>query len=113
MDLETQELYIEKYKIDSTGNSWLVNKMLETLLNTFIYKKIIEKLNIELLPPITEKLIEINSKLASSIEIKHGISILGKLKTLTVTHFEIKERDVWIIVNLNGWGIIEIEGLEI
>jgi hypothetical protein len=112
MDMESQKIYIETYKIDSTGKSWFANQMLKSVINTFMYRKFIKKLNIELLPIITENLMLLNAKLASKIEIKSGISVLGALNDLTVTHFEIKQKNIWIIVTLNGWGIIEVENLD-
>lgn len=112
MDIDSQKIYIDTYKIDSLGKSWFVNQMLKSLVNTFIYRKIIKNLNIELLPHIEEKLIQLNTKLASKIEVKSGISILGSLKNLTITHFEVKQNDIWVIININGWGIVDIESLD-
>ncbi len=87
--------------------------MLKSVVNTFIYRKIIKNLSIELLPLIDEKLIQLNEKLASKIEVKSGISILGSMKSLTITHFEVKQNDIWVILNINGWGIIDIEILDL
>lgn len=113
MDVNSQRIYIETYKIDSTGKSWIANKMLESIVNTFIYRKIIKNFNIELVPLINEKLIELNEKLASQVEVKNGISIIGALNSLTITHFEVKQNAMWVIINIKGWGIIDIENLEL
>lgn len=113
MDFDTQKIYVDTYKIDSTGGNWVVNKLLDSIVNTFIYQKIIKKLNIELLPLINEKLIELNAKLASRIEVKSGISVLGSLDNLTITHFKVKEKYIWTLININGWGLIDIEDLDL
>ena len=113
MDMKSQRVSIAAYEIDSTGKSWIANQMLKSVINTFIYRKIIKNLSIELLPLIDEKLIQLNEKLASKIELKSGISILGSMKSLTITHFEVKQNDIWVILNINGWGIIDIESLDL
>ncbi len=113
MDVNSQRIYVDTYKIDSTGKSWIANQMLKSIVNTFIYGKIIKNFNIDLLPLINEKLIELNEKLASKIEVKSGISIIGSLENLTITHFMVKQNDIWVIVNINGWGIIDIEELDL
>ena len=113
MDMKSQRISIAAYEIDSTGKSWIANQMLKSVINTFIYRKIIKNLSIELLPLIDEKLIQLNEKLASKIELKSGISILGSMKSLTITHFEVKQNDIWVILNINGWGIIDIESLDL
>lgn len=112
MDVDSQKLYVDTYKIDSTGKSWLANQMLESVVNSFVYRKIIKNLNIDLLPLINEKLGQLNDQLAAKIEVKSGISVLGSLENLTITHFEVKPNDIWIIINIIGWGIIDIENLD-
>ena len=112
MDVTSQTVYIDTYKIDSKGESWFANQMLKSIINTFVYRKIIKNLNIELSPIINEKLIQLNEKLASKIELKNGISTLGALENLILTHFEVKNNHIWMIININGWGIIDIEHLD-
>lgn len=112
LDVESQNIHVQTYKIDSTGKSWFANQMLKSVVNTFIYRKIINNLNFELSPLINEKLSELNEKLASKLEIKRGISILGAFKNLTITHFEVKQNDIWVIIHINGWGVIDMEDLD-
>lgn len=112
MNADSQKIYIDAYKIDSKGESWFANQMLKSIINTFIYRKIIKNLNIELLPIIKKNLDLLNNKLASKIEVKSGVSILGSLENLTITHFVVKQNDIWVIININGWGIIDIEDFD-
>ena len=113
MNIESQEVYVDSYKIDSKGDSWLANQLVKSIINTFIYQKIIKNLSIALLPVIKKNRDLLNEKLASKIEVKSGMSILGSLENLTITHFEIKQNNIWVIINMNGWGIIEIESLDL
>lgn len=112
LDVGSQKIYIDTYKIDSKGKSWFANQLLKSLINTFIYQKIIKNLSIELLPIIKKNMLLLNEKLASKIEVKSGISILGCLENVTIAHFEIKQNDIWVIININGWGIIDVESLD-
>lgn len=113
MDLKSQQMYVESYKIDTSGQNWMANQFIKTVLNTFIYQKIIKNLRIDLAPMIHENLVKLNEKLASKFEVKSGISILGELKHLSISRFEIKEQNIWIIINMDGWGIIDIENVEV
>ncbi|MDN3492829.1 DUF4403 family protein [Winogradskyella bathintestinalis] len=111
-DVDNQKLFIESYKMDSKGKSWITDQMLKSILNTFIYQKIIEKLSFDLKPIVKENLNLINTKLASNLELKEGISLIGSLDNLTVSHIEIKNSQLWVFIRINGWGIIDIQNLE-
>lgn len=112
LDVITQKIYVDSYKMESKGQGWIADHLIKSILNTFIYEKMIKNLNFELVPLIDKKLQELNLKLASKFEIQNGISILGVLNSLTITHFEIKDNTLWTIINLKGWGVIDIENLE-
>lgn len=112
LDIENQVLFIKNYQIDSKGKSWLANQMFESIVNKFNYKKIIEKLAFDLKPILSENLNLINDKLASQLKIKEGVSIIGSLENLTIPYIRIKDEDLWILVNINVWGIINIDSLD-
>lgn len=112
LDISTQKLYVKAYKINSSGDSWLANSLLKSVLNTFIYKKIVNTLSVDLMPIVNEKIDIVNAKLASKLETTKGISILGNIEQFTISHFKIKNDMVWVLVNTNGWCVIGIEDLE-
>lgn len=111
LDITTQKLYVEAYHINSHGNHWIANNILKTVLNTFIYKKIINTLSVDLTPLLNEKIENLNTKLASKLEATQGISILGTVENFSINHFEIKENKFWVFINTSGWCIVEIEDL--
>ncbi|MGC1632190.1 MAG: DUF4403 family protein [Gelidibacter sp.] len=113
LDVGSQKIYIDTYKIDSKGKNWFANQLLKSMINTIIYQKIIKNLNIELLPIIKKNILQLNEKLASKIEVKSGISILGSMEKVIIAHFEIKQNDIWVIINIKGWGIIDVESLDL
>lgn len=113
LDVATQKLYVEAYKTNSQGDHWMANSILKSVLNTFIYKKIINTLSVDLRPLLMEKLDDLNAKLASKLDTTKGISILGNVEYFTISHFEIKKNQIWVLVNTHGWCIITIEDLQV
>lgn len=109
LDIITQKLYVEAYKINSQGQNWMANNILKSILNTFIYKKIIKILNLDLRPLLKEKIDDVNKNLASKLEATPGISILGTVSDFSISHFEIKKDKIWVLVNTRGWCVIAIE----
>ncbi|WP_026449579.1 DUF4403 family protein [Aequorivita capsosiphonis] len=112
LDVEAQKLYVEAYKINSSGESWFANTILNSVLNTFIYKKFIKSLHLDLMPIIKEKLDLVNAKLTSKMEATKNISIMGNVEDFTLKHFKIKKDEVWVLVHTEGWCVIAIEDLE-
>ncbi len=111
LDVETQRLYIDAYKIEKVGDSGISSYLLKSVLNTFIYRKVIDKLSVHLTPTITEKLKAINTTLASNLDIDKGISIIGHIENIGISHLEIKENGVWVFIDSNGWLILDIDHL--
>lgn len=109
LDPINEKLYVEAYDINVHGLNFIANNLVESVLNTFIYKKIINMLNVELTPIIKEKIDDINIKLASKMEASPGISILGRIEDFSISHFEIKNDKVWVLINAKCWGVISIE----
>ncbi|TDU39498.1 uncharacterized protein DUF4403 [Gelidibacter sediminis] len=113
LDVATQKLYVEAYDMDSSGKNWVTNTLLKTVLNTFIYKKVINTLSIDLMPIVNEKIALINAQLASKLKTTKGISIMGNVASFTISHFEIKKDVIWVLIHTQGWGVISIDDLEL
>ncbi|WP_163517393.1 DUF4403 family protein [Gelidibacter japonicus] len=113
LDVETQQLYVDAYNINSSGKSWVANIVLKSILNTFIYKKIINTLSIDLLPILQEKIDLLNARLASELKASKNISIMGNAECFTITHFKIKKDKIWVLIQTKGWCVIAIEDLEV
>lgn len=109
LNVDKQKLFVANYKIDSKGKSWFTDQMLKSILNTFIYQKIIKKLAFDLKPIVKDNLNSINTKLASNFELKEGISLIGSLEDLNISHIKLKDDHLWVLINIKGWGIINIE----
>ncbi|MBA6152795.1 hypothetical protein [Gelidibacter maritimus] len=113
LDIETQKLYVEAYNINSSGDHWIASNILKSVLNTFIYKKILNTLSVDLMPILQEKIDLVNIKLASELTATKNLSIMGNVEKFTISHFEIKRDVIWIFIDTQGWGVITIEDLEV
>lgn len=112
LDVETQKLYVEGYKINSSGENWIANTLLKSVINSFIYKKILKALSVDLMPIIKEKIDLVNTKLASKLQATKGISIMGNVENFTIDHFKMKKDEVWVLIHTQGWCVIGVEDLE-
>lgn len=112
LDIPNQKLSVEAYKINTHGNHWMVNSILKSVMNTFIYKKVIQSLSVDLRPLLSETIDGLNAKLASKLEATKAISIFGAVENFRISHFEIKKNKIWVLINTRGWCVIEIEDLE-
>ncbi|WP_299396829.1 DUF4403 family protein [uncultured Gelidibacter sp.] len=112
MDVENQKIYVEAYDIDSSGKNWVTNTLLKSVLNTFIYKKIINALSLDLMPILKEKIALLNEQLASRLKTTKGISIMGNVENFSIGHFEIKKDVMWVLVHTQGWCVISIDDIE-
>ncbi|WP_027125457.1 DUF4403 family protein [Gelidibacter mesophilus] len=113
LDVGTQKLYVKAYKINSSGESWITNTVLKSVLNTFVYNKLINILSVDLMPILKEKIDGINAKLASQIKATKNISIMGNIEDFNISHFNIKKDVIWVLIYTQGWGVISIEDLEL
>ncbi|SDB29271.1 protein of unknown function [Flavobacteriaceae bacterium MAR_2010_188] len=112
LDVETQKIGIEKFKIDSKGKSWLADQLLESVVNNFMYDKIKEKLNFDFMPQIQDQVTTLNDKLANRLEAREGIHITGSLEKLEIILVESRDTALWIFLKIIGFGVVEIEKLE-
>ncbi|MBJ7882029.1 DUF4403 family protein [Gelidibacter salicanalis] len=112
LNVDTQKLYVEAYNMDSSGKNWVTNNLLKSVLNTFIYKKIINALSLDLMPIVKEKIEIINAQLASTLKTTKGVSIMGNVANFTISHFEIKKDVIWVLIHTQGWCVISIDDLE-
>ena len=112
LDVNTQRLYVDAYQIEKVSDSWISNSILKSVINPFIYQKVINALSVDLTPIIAEKLNTINTNLASKLNIDDGISLIGHIESLALTHLEVKENELWVLINGSGWLILDIAHLQ-
>lgn len=113
LDRELQYIYLKDYEIDGKTKNWFADKLLETVVNKWMYEKLKKKMNFDLMPHIEEKVGSLNKKLENKIEAKDGIHLMGSLDKLEISNLKAGEQELWISVTIQGTGLVELERLEL
>ncbi|TRO67108.1 DUF4403 family protein [Christiangramia sabulilitoris] len=113
LDRELQHIALREYEIDGKTNNWFADKLLETVVNKWMYEKLRKKMNFNLMPHIEEKVGSLNEKLENKLEAKEGVHLIGSLDKLEISNLKAGEHELWISVSITGTGIIELDKLEL
>ncbi len=108
-----QQVLIRRYKLDSENNGWLTDRLVETLVNNFMYSKLKEKMKFDIRPVVREKLEKLNLKLTAGLEVADGISITGKLKEFRVQEVIPGQRTLLVGVSILGNNVLNIKSIDI
>lgn len=108
-----EEITVEHYNLQVNSSSWILDKTLQTITNKFIYKKLKNKMALEIRPLIQEKLISINQKLQDRFEPKEGLFLTGRIDEFKISKFITGPRELFVILEIEGDTLIEIEHLDI
>lgn len=109
----TQELSIQKYELDGENNNWVVNKLLETLINSFLYEKLKKKMKVDLKPHLEKHTGKINEKLLNGTEIRQGIHLLGHVNKFAVNEIIPGQDYLLVSLNLLSNNVVNIEEIDI
>ncbi|MGY5851569.1 DUF4403 family protein [Salegentibacter sp. F14] len=107
-DPDDQELYVKDYKLEGKSNNWLMDKGLQTVINTFIYEKLKEKMKLDFSPHIEKQLKKINKKLEEHINPSEEISLSGYLENFKIVDIIPGESLFLISVKVEGFAIAEL-----
>lgn len=113
LDRELQHISLKDFEVDGKTRNWFADKLLETVVNTWMYEKLKKKMNFDFLPHIEEKIGALNEKLENRLEAKEGVHLIGSLDKLEISNLKAGENELWISVSISGTGIVELEKLEI
>jgi len=111
LDEKRQFIKVDNFEIDSKGLNKVTDSILESVVNRFMYKKLKNKLQLDLVPKLEKQLKSINDELANRLQAKDGVHISGKMENLRLLDLKAKENFLWILISLNGWGVIEIDSI--
>lgn len=112
LDQRNQFVRVENFEINSKGLNKITDSILESVVNRFMYQKLKNKLQLDLVPKLEQQLKSINEELANRIQAKEGIHISGKMENLRLVDIKAKKDYLWILISLNGWGVIEIDTIQ-
>ncbi len=113
LDRELQHISLKDYEIDGKTNNWFADKLLETVVNKWMYEKLKKKMNFNLMPKIEEKLGSLNEKLENKLEAKEGVHLIGSLDNLEISNLKAGKNELWISVSVTGTGMVELVKLEL
>lgn len=113
LNKELQHISLQKFEIDGKTKNWFTNKLLETVVNNWMYEKLKKKMNFDLMPHIEEKVVDINKKLENKLEVKEGVNLIGSLEKVEISNLSAGEKELWISVSVSGKGLLELEKLDL
>lgn len=108
-----QELLIARYRLEGENNGWFTDKVVETLINNFMYSKLKEKMKFDLRPVISERLEKLNSELSAGKEIAEGINLSGKVSEFRVQEVIPGQRTLLVSIKVLGNNILNIRKIEL
>ena len=108
-----QQVFIRRYKLDSENNGWFTDRLVESLINNFMYSKLKEKMKFDIRPLVKEKLEKLNQRLTGGLEMADGISITGKLKEFRVQEVIPGQRTLLVAVSILGNNVLNIKSIDI
>ncbi len=110
-DKEKQEISVIDYSLEGENRSWLMNKFMQVLANTFMYSSLKKKMVFNFDPVIEKQQEEINKKLSSQYEVFAGINLAGKLQKFRVTEIVPGEDHLLVSVAASGHAVVNVKEL--
>jgi len=108
-----QVLEVKEYELEGQSKSWFMDNSLETLANTLIYKKIKNKMRLDLKPHIEEQLGQVNKKLGEEMETAPGVFLSGNVNILRVTEIIPGDTLLLILLEIGAYGFIDIKEIKL
>lgn len=113
LDKELQHISLKDYEVDGKTKNWFTDRLLETIVNKWMYKRLKKKMNFDLMPHIEEKVGAINLELENKLEAKDGVLLFGSLDKVEISNITAGENELWISVSVSGTGLLELEKLDL
>jgi len=113
LDRENQQVSLKDFEIDGKTKNVIADKLLETVVNKWVYEKLKKKMFFDISPLIKEKVAAINLDLEDKLEAKKGVNLLGELETIEISNIKAGKEELWISVAILGTGLIELEKLDL
>lgn len=108
-----QQVYIDSYKVDSENNGWLTDRVVESLINNFMYSSFKKKMKFDIRPIVSEKLENLNQKLTNGLEVTDGVKITGQVKEFKIQEVIPGQRTLLVSVSVLGNNVLNIQRIDI
>lgn len=107
-----QEISVDKFKLEGNSGSWLMDNAMEAMANTFLHKKIKNKMVFDFRPIIEKQLEEFNRKLEEPYEVNPGMNLYGNLKSFRIHRIVPKIKHFYVLLNIEADAVMDIEKLD-
>ena len=108
-DKEEQLMRVNNFKLEGITKNWLLNRSLETMVNTFMHGKIKNKMKFDFRPEIEKHLRSMNEKLDNRLEVAEGIFLFGRLNTFKIREIIPQASRFLVLVNFEGNTLLDIK----
>ena len=108
-DKEEQLMRVNNFKLEGITKNWLLNRSLETMVNTFMHGKIKNKMKFDFRPEIEKHLRSMNEKLENRLEVAEGIFLFGRLNTFKISEIIPQASRFLVLVNFEGNTLLDIK----
>jgi len=108
-DKDEQLVRVNNFKLEGNTKNWLLNRFLETIINTFMHGKIKNKMKFDFRPEIEKHLRSINEKLNDRLKVAEGIFLFGRLNTFKIIEIIPQASGFLILVNFEGNTLLDIK----
>ncbi len=112
-DAANQEIRIDHYELDGENTNWVTNKLLETVVNTFMYSKLKQKMKVDLRPFIDKQLGALNEKLNERLELSEGINLSGKMNRFRIEEVYPGQNYLLISIDIAGNNVVNIQKIDL
>lgn len=112
-DEAEQEISVEDYSLEGENNSWLMNKFLQVLANTFMYSNFRKKMRFNFKDLLKEQQTDLNIKLKDSLEVFTGTFLEGKLNQVKVTEVIPGKDYLLVSLSLSARAVVDIQNLSL
>ena len=108
-----QEIHIPQYKLEGENKGWFTNKLMETFINNFMYSKLKQKMKFDIRPVVKQKLVGINERLNSGLEVMDGVNITGKVNEFKVKEVIPGQKTLLVAVDIFGNNVLNIQKIDL
>ena len=113
LDKDLQQVSLKDFEIDGKTQNRFADRLLETVVNNWMYSKLKKKMHYDLMPLLKEKVTALNLELENKLEAKAGVNLLGSIDKVEISNLRAGEKELCISVSVLGTGLIELEKLEL
>ena len=105
---KAQEVSVRDFRVDVKTKNWLVNNVVETIVNAFLYGRLKERMRFDFNELVKEKLSELNTKLEAPQEATDGIYFSGFIEDFQVVDLFPGKKVILAFVQISARALIDI-----